>query len=173
MLKQFPYSVKKSEAKYTVEFNRYNYTGMYFDADNLTTVNDVDPDSPAFIAGIRSGYLIRNINDKKFNQTKEDLSAGYKNFITETMVLRDPATRFVNAEGFSECMFWNVAYYSEIMKEFNKPEYLANFSYLYGFEKYINPRNDNRLTIEAWDGSHRRVFQFTPQIRQSVTIKVE
>ncbi len=173
MLKQFPHSVKKNEAKYIVEFNKYSYTGMYFDADNLITVNDVDPNSPAFAAGIRPGYLIQKINDKKFNQTKEDLSASYKNFIVETMPLRDPTTRFINAEGFNECMFWNVAYYPEIAKEFNKSEYLTNFSYLYNFEKYINPKIDTRLTIEAWDGSHRRVFHLTPQIRQSVTIKTE
>lgn len=173
MLKQFPYSEEKNEAKYIVEFNKYNYTGMYFDADNLITVNDVDPDSPAFIAGIRPGYLIQKVNEKKFNHSKETLSAGYKNFIAETMVLRDPTTRFANAEGFNECMFWNVGYYPEVIKEFNNPEYLTNFSYLYGFEKYINPKGDNRLTIEAWDGSHRRIFHVTPQIRQSVTVKIK
>lgn len=170
MLKQFPYSTKKEEAQYIVEFNRYNYTGMYFDSDNLILVKDVDPDSPAFIAGIRPGYLIQKIDNKKFDHTKETLSAGYKDFISATMVLRDPTTKFTNAEGYKDCMFWTVGYYPEVAKEFTKPEYQTNFSYLYGFEKYVN-RGENRITVEAWDGVQKRIFTVTPEIRKSVSIR--
>jgi len=171
MLKQFPFTTQKTEAKYHIEFNKYNYTGMYFDADDLITVKDMDIDSPAYTAGIRPGYVIKKINGKKFEHTKESLSDGYKAFISETMVLRDQATRFTNADGYTDCMYWNVGYYPEIAKEMNKPKYQSHFSYLYDFEKYVNPKDENTITIEAWDGMQNRIFHVTPEIRQSVVIK--
>ena len=87
------------------------------------------------------------------------------------MVFRDQATRFTNAGGYTECMLWNVGYYPEIAKELNKTQYLAQFSYLYDFEKYVNSKSDNRITVEAWDGMQNRVFSVTPEIRKSVVIK--
>ncbi|MDR1882089.1 MAG: PDZ domain-containing protein [Prevotella sp.] len=171
MLKQFPYSVSKIAARYKVDFNRYNYTGMYFDADDLTTIKDVDMDSPAYKAGIRPGHIIKKINNRKFEHTKESLSESYKRFIAETMVFRDQTTRFTNTGGYTECMFWNAGYYPEIAKEVNKPKYLSHFSYLYDFEKYINNKPDNRITVEAWDGMQNRIFSVVPEIRKSVVIK--
>ena len=87
------------------------------------------------------------------------------------MVFRDQTTRFTNSEGFSDCMFWSAGYYNDIAKEFTKPDYFTQFSYLYGFEKYINNKSDNKITIEAWDGIQRRIFQIVPEIRHSVTIR--
>lgn len=171
MLMEYPYSTAKSEVKYSVDFSRYNYTGMYFDADNLMTVSDVDEGSPAFIAGIRPGYEIRKINNKKFKHTKESLSEGYKRFIDETMVYRDQTTRFTNAEGYADCMFWNPVFYGEIAKEFNKSANVTNFSFLYDFEKYVSNNPTDRINVEAWDGMQSRVFQITPTIRKSVVIK--
>lgn len=171
MLKQFPYTEKMSEASYKVNFNKFNYTGMHFDADNLTTISDVDMDSPAYRSGIRPGYVIKKMNGKKFEHSKESLSEGYKRFIDETMVFRDPATRFTNAEGFNDCMFWSVGYYNEISKELNKPQYAPHFSYLYGFENYINNKNDNKIILEVWDGMQTRIFNVTPETRKSVVLK--
>ncbi len=171
MLTQFPYSTPKNGIEYMVEFNKYNYTGIYFDANDLVTVKDVDMDSPAYRAGIRSGYTITKIDNRKFEHTKENLSEGYKRFISETMVYRDQATRFTNAEGFADCMFWNVGYYPEVVKEFNKSYYFTHFSYLYDFEKYVNNKYENKIAIEAWDGMQLRKFTVTPEIRRSVLIK--
>ncbi|MFV0417546.1 MAG: PDZ domain-containing protein [Dysgonomonas sp.] len=172
MLKQFPFTTQKMEADYYTDFNRYNYTGLYYDADDLTMIKDVDMDSPAYTAGIRPGYIIRKINNKKFEPTKENMSEGYKAFISETMVFRDQTTRFTNADGYTDCMYWNVGYYPEIAKELNKSKYAAHFSYLYDFEKYVNPREDNNtITFEAWDGMQTRIFHVTPEIRRSVIIR--
>lgn len=171
MLKQFPYSNNKTEAQYIVEINKYNYTGLYFDADDLGHIKDMDMNSPAYIAGLRPGYIIQKINNKKFERNKDNLSAAYKLFIDNTMIFRDQSTRFTNAEGYPDCMFWSRGYYSDIVKEFNKAEYLTQFSYLYNFEQFISGKNDNIITIEAWDGMQKRVFQITPQVRQSVAIR--
>lgn len=172
MLRQFPYSESKANAVYQVNANRYNYTGMYFDAEDLTTVSDVMEDSPAYKAGIRPGYIVRRINGNKFEHTKESLSEGYKRFISETMVYRNPATRFTNADGYADCMFWEVGYYPDIVKEFAKPVFQTHFSYLYSFERYINDKGDNRITVEAWDGMQKRIFRIVPEIRNTVIVKV-
>ncbi|MBB4036032.1 hypothetical protein GGR21_001933 [Dysgonomonas hofstadii] len=172
MLKQFPFTnPKNGEAKYRVDFNQYNYTGMHFDADDLITIKDVDMGSPAYEAGIRTGYIIQKINDKKFDHSKGSLSEAYKRFISETMAYRDASTKFTNAEGFTDCMFWNKVYYQDIAKEFGKSQYQTHFSYLYDFEKYVNSRGDNRILIEAWDGKQLRKFTIVPQIRKSIILK--
>ena len=172
MLKQFPYTTeKKGEAKYKVDFNRYNYTGMHFDADDLYTVKDVDINSPAYKAGIRTGYEIRKINDKKFEHTKESLSEAYKSFIYETMPYRDESTRFTDADGYKDCMFWNKIYYQDIAKQFAKPKYEAAFSYLYEFTPYVNTKGENKIYVDAWDGMQLRKFTIIPEIRKYVILK--
>lgn len=171
MLKQFPYSTPKSKAEYKVSFNKFNYTGLYFDADNLTIIKDVDTGSPAYQSGIRPGYMIKKINGKKFDYDKEKISDGYRRFIAETMVFRDLTTQFTNADGFTDCMFWNVGYYNDIAKEINKSQYQSYFSYLYGFESYINTKRDDKLTLEIWDGIQTRIISITPEIRKSIVVK--
>lgn len=172
MLMQFPYAGMKNEGKYDVKFNRYNYTGIYFDANDLSKIKDVDPESPAFKAGLREGYTIKKINGKKLEYTWESISAGYKLFINETMKYRDESTKFTNAEEYTECMLWSKPYYSDIANEFNKSSYHTLFSYLYNFQPYIdNSKTPDRITFEIWDGMQTRIFHITPEIRKSVTIK--
>lgn len=171
MLKQFPFTTSKVEAEYRIEFSRYNYTGLYFNADDLITISDVDVESPAYTSGIRPGYIVKKINGRSFNHTKETLSEGYKSFISETMVYRDQNTKFTNADGYADCMYWAPNSYSSIVKELNKSKYVAHFSYLYDFRKYVNGKDDNTITIEAWDGMQNRIFTVTPEIRKSVTVK--
>lgn len=174
MLMQFPYQQSKQNPAYTVNSNRFYYTGLYFDTEDLTTVKDVDQGSPAFAAGIRPGYIIKKINNKAFNHSKDALSEGYKKFVTETMPMRDSLTKFTCSAGYSECMYWNPAYYAEIAKAFTKSSYQTAFSYLYGFEKYVDSNNtEKKITIEAWDGMQLRVFNVTPEIKKSVTIKTQ
>lgn len=171
MLRQFPYTTNGTEANYHIDFNRYNYTGLHYDSDNLSVIKDIDMESPAYIAGIRTGYIIKKINNKKFAPTNENLSEGYKAFISETMAFRDQSTRFTNAEGYNDCMYWDAGYYPEVVKALNNPKYSAYFSYLYDFEKYVSNRNDGKITIEAWDGMQDRIFHVTPEVRRFVTVK--
>lgn len=173
MLMQFPYKASNKNPEYMVSVNKYNYTGLHFDMDDLVTVKDVDQDSPAYAAGIRAGYTIKKINNKVFNHTKESLSEGYKKFITETMSMRDPLTKFTCATGYSDCMFWNRAYTADIAKAFAQPAYQTSFSYLYGYEKYVESVPLTKLTIEAWDGIQLRIFNVTPEVRKSVVVKTQ
>jgi len=171
MLMQYPYAGARQEAKYDVKFNRYNYTGLYFDANDLSKIRDVDPESPAHKAGLREGYTIKKINGKKLEYTWESLSQGYKLFISETMKYRDEATKFTNAEGYTDCMFWSKPYYSNIASEFNKSQYHTLFSYLYDFQPYINSKPSDKMIFEIWDGMQTRILNVTPEIRKSITVK--
>lgn len=171
MMMQYPYSEVKSESDYFVNISKYNYTGIHFDIDNMSQINDVEMDSPAFAAGIRPGYRIQKLNGKNFNFTKDEITNGYRHFLEATESYRDQSTKFVGIEGYEECMYWNVGYYPEIVKQFNKSEYVTSFSYLYDFAKYINPKYDGTLLLEAWDGIQKRLFTIKPTINESVVIK--
>lgn len=56
MLMQYP-SSESGKPLYEVKFNKYNYTGIYFDSADLSKIKDVDPDSPAFKAGAMDSMI--------------------------------------------------------------------------------------------------------------------
>lgn len=171
MMMQYPYAEAKTESKYYVNFLKYNYTGIHFDADMMNVVNDVDSKSPAFVAGIRPGYKINKLNGKSFSFTKDEITNGYRKFVEDTKSYRNPDSKFVGSDGYEDYMFWNVGYYSDISKQFKKDEYYTGFSYLYDFAKYVNPKQNDAITIEAWDGVQKRIFTVQPRVRESVVIK--
>lgn len=173
MLMQFPFTRLKNNSTYEVKFNKYNYTGIFYNSDNLTTVQDVAEGSPAFNAGIRAGYVIKKIDNKTFNHTRQSLTERYKEFVSKTMGFRDQGYKFSISRGYNNCMFWNRNYYANIAKEFANPAYETNFSYLYEFEPYVRIKSSNSLTIEAWDGYQKRIFKVTPEVRQSINIKLK
>lgn len=171
MMMQYPYSEMKTESKYVVNFSRHIYTGIHYDADNMNRINDVEMNSPAFTAGLRPGYKLLKLNGKSFDFSKEDITNGYRHFLEDTQSYRDQSTKFVGIEGYNECMYWNVGYYPDIVKQFKKSEYITSFSYLYDFAKYINPKYSGIMPVEAWDGMQKRIFTIEPRIKESVVIK--
>lgn len=171
MLMQFPYSDKKAFSDYEVSVNRYYYTGLYFNMDDYTTIQDVDQDSPAFAAGLRTGYVIRSIDDYKFSHTKESLFAGYELFKEKTMKYRDLNAQFRSRTGDFNNKYWNKIYYADIAKEFSNKDYKPAFAYLYGFEPYVNAKPVSQMKVEAWFGNQLRIYRVEPQLRSSVTIK--
>lgn len=170
LMMQFPYSTNRTSPTYTVSSKRYNYTGMYFDTNDMKTVLDVDVDSPAHKAGMRAGTEIKKINDFKFNETRDGLMNGYKRFLNETMVYRDPMTKFTNAKGYPDCMFWAKNRYNDVEKALKKSLYVANFSYLYNFERYIPKKSGTTLDIDASVRGGSRHYTITPEIRSSVVV---
>lgn len=169
MLMQFPYSSAKTIAKYVVDFKKFNYTGLNFDSSDISLVSAVDFGSAAYQAGIRGGDHIVKINRNKFNYTQQELDNGYKRFIVGTMDLRDPSTKFINAAGFPDCMYWNKSKLALVKEAFLKPFYATSFSYLYAFEKYI--ANTNILDVEFKSGNKKNKVRINPQIQSSVVIR--
>lgn len=170
MLMQFPYPSSRSSANYIVSSKKYNYTGMYFDSRDMKTVLDVDHDSPAYRAGIRPGFVVKKINEWSFNSTRDELMNGYKRFMTETMVYRNPATKFVDAKGYPDCMFWSHGDYKEVEKVLKKDIYAPSFAYLFAFVKYVSSKYDNVLNIEGSFNGGKREYKVVPEVRSSVSV---
>lgn len=167
ILMQYPYSVDKTTCRYVAKFKRYNYTGMFFDMRDMRTVVSVDSESPASLAGIRAGYVLDKIGNVKMNNSKDELMAGYKRFIIETMKYRNQATRFTDANGYRDCMYWQKKSYDDVRNAITKSIYAAQFSYLFSFEKYISTDGGRSLQVESRGSSYRVV----PEIRSSVSLR--
>lgn len=167
IMMQFPYFADKNIAKYYVGFSKYNYTGLCYDMDNMKVITDVDRNSPAYNAGLRPGMTIERINKEKFIHSKDEVLNGYKRFIIETMKYRDPSTRFIDANKYPDCMYWNKKDYGEVAKILNKDVYAPSFKYLYGFNKYISDKADRAIIVET----RNKVYSVTPEVRKSVVVR--
>jgi len=174
MLMQFPYSAPKTIAKYLVSVKGFNYTGLNFNMNDLKTISYVDQGSPAQQAGLRVGDIVSKIDNVKFDYTPEELESGYRRFLVETMALRDKRTRFIDANGFPDCMYWDKNRYAEVAAAFKKEAiYAPAFSYLYSFEKYVSGLSSPKsLSIEVKSSmDEKRTVSVMPQIQRSTTVR--
>lgn len=173
MMKQFPYSAPKTIAKYIVDFKAFNYTGLQFYAKDMKTISNVDRNSPAYQAGIREGDVIEKINGIKFGYSLDELDSGYRRFIIESMPLRDNRTRFIDANGFPDCMLWDRNRYVEVAEMFKKEVmYATSFSYLYAFEKYVSGTSSPSIFVEYSTASgQKKSVTIIPQIQKSTVVK--
>ena len=89
------------------------------------------------------------------------------------MPLRNPKTRFIDANGFPDCMYWSINRYSEVAELFKKEAiYAPCFSYLYAFNKYVSGPNASKvLDIEIKSQGQKKNIKVTPQVQKSVVIK--
>lgn len=172
MALQYPYSMPKSTAKYIVSNKKFNYTGMNFDAKDMKTLTSVDKNSPAHKAGIRKGDVVEKINNTSFDYTKSEINNAYNRFIIASMKLRNPKTRFIDANGFPDCMYWSTNRYPEVADLFKKePIYMPCFSYLYSFQKYVSPKPIKTVNVEVKSDGHKKKVQILPEQQGSVEIK--
>ncbi|MCI6523224.1 MAG: DUF4136 domain-containing protein [Parabacteroides sp.] len=173
MLMQFPYLKYMRNPQYTVNRRSYNYTGIQYDIDRLELVLDVDRKSPAYAAGIRARDVIQKIGKHKMNHSAEEFSAAYKRFISRTMDLRDPKTRFTDANGFRYCMNWDLFKYTQVADAAADTDYLSAFTYLYYFAPYINPSGNNACVFQVKRG--RQVLDITvrPIVRTEVIVEIQ
>lgn len=171
IMMQYPYGSAKTIAKYLVNFKKFAYTGMNFNMDDMKTLTDVDQGSPAHTAGLRAGDVVKRIGNVKFNYTKEQLDAGYKRFIVTTMSLRNPKTKFIDAEGFPDCMYWDNRRLGDVKAALEKTNlYAPCFSYLYSFKKYIPSAGSRGIDVEVSTPRGNKKVTISPQIQGSVTV---
>jgi len=164
MFMQYPYPKSTETAQFYYSRSNYNYTGIYYNMDNMKEVTEVVPLSPAEKAGIRPGDIIEKINDRKFISTPKTMDNNYKQFIYKTMTLRNPDTQFTNAEGFTRCMYWDKMKYAQIQDEFNKPEFSSAFSYLFYFEPYINLSGTNIVNFSIIRNKQKEEVKIKPMV---------
>lgn len=174
MVMQFPYSAPKTIAKYTVNFNAFNYTGLNFDPRDMKTISYVEAGSPAQSVGLRAGDVVEKIDNVKFAFNADELESGYRRFIVETMPLRDKQTRFIDANGFPDCMYWDRTKYADVLAAFKKNSiYATCFAYLYSFEKYVSGTSSpSTISVEVKSaGGQSRTVSVMPQIQRSVVVR--
>lgn len=173
LMMQYPYASQKKSAKYVVSKKGFNYTGLNFDSRDISQITDVDKGSPADRAGIRAGDRIIRIGDVKFNYSSQDLEKSYKRFIVESMPLRNPKTRFIDAKGFPDCMYWSINRYPEVAELFKKEAYYEPcFSYLYAFNQYVSGAKPPKvLDIEIKSQGKKRHVMVTPEIQRSIVVR--
>lgn len=174
MLMKFPYPGSLSLATYSVRHIKYNYTGIGYDMNDLKTVASVYPGSPAANAGILPGDIVLKIQDQRFNHSNsKSLTEGYRRFIAETMPLRDKNTRYTDSNGFKDCMFWDVSQYNNVAKAISDSRrYHAAFSYLFGFNQYVDWQTPKTLTIELSRDNKKYQVDINPQVKMSTHLLV-
>ncbi len=165
MLMQYPYPQTLGEARFRYNSMKYNYTGLNYNIDNLEEVIDVDRLSPAYQSSLKPGDQIERICGIKIQPDQTTASEAYKQFIYKTISLRDPKTTYTDANGFTQCMFWNRLNYAQVSDEFKNPRYATAYSYLFYFEPYINLSGTNILTFDVKRGRERLSMKVTPVIR--------
>ncbi len=170
ILQKYPYPGNMNLATYEVNFLKYNYTGISYDIENLSRVEFVDPKSPAAIAGIKSGDVIKNIQGVKMTKNPKQLTTSYRLFIHETMNLRNPNTRYTDTNGYKECMFWDIGEYHEVAKTLNKRSFQSPFTYLFNFNQYIDWNSPTSLSIDIERDRENLNFEFKPEVYKSAHI---
>lgn len=173
MCMQYPYVKYTRNVPYKVNQKAYNYTGLNYDIDRLAQVIDIDRNSPAYAAGLRSNDIIEKINDQKMNYSAEEFSSAYKSFITQTMPNRDPKTLFTDANGFPRCMYWDTFKYPDVADAIQSSKNRSAFSYLYYFAPYINPSGNNACTFDIKRGKNKLEVIVRPTIRKSATVEIK
>lgn len=172
MCMQFPYVKYERNAQFILTKKNYNYTGLRYSIYELNKVVDVDYGSPASKAGVKRGDIIDRINGKRMDHTADEFTSAYRQFITNTLKYRDSGTRFTNANGFPNCMFWDKFKYPQIAKVFENDKYMTAFSYLYFFTPYVNPDGTNVCILHLRRGTEKLEYIIRPQLRSEKTIEL-
>ena len=170
ILSKYPHPGSKNLATYEVNYLRYNYTGINFNINNIAQVAYVDPNSPAAIAGIKQGDVIRSIQGVKMNNDLKALTSSYRQFINDSMELRDKSTRYTDTNGYQDCMFWEVSEYNQVAKTLGKKSYQTAFSYLFNFNQYIDWDTPSTLSIDIERNRDKLNFDVKPEVYKSAHI---
>ena len=170
ILLKYPYPGSINLATYEVNFLQYNYTGINYNIDNIASVAYIDPQSPAAEAGIMRGDIIKRIQGVKLDNNLKGLTNSYRQFINETMDLRNENTRYTDTNGYKDCMFWEVGQYNQVSKILNKRSFQTAFTYLFNFNQYIDWETPRTLSIEIERDRVQMDFEIMPQVYKSAQI---
>lgn len=174
MLMKFPNYVNPNFTTFHLKYAKYNYTGINYDMNDLRTVISVDANSPAARAGIKSGDVITKVQGHNFNHNSKQLTESYRRFIAETMKFRDKGTKFTDANGFQDAMYWDISHYYNIAQELsNTKRYKSGFSYLFNFNQYIDWNTPKVLEFEVKRDGEKQLFYVEPIVMKNSQISVE
>ncbi|MDR2679258.1 MAG: DUF4136 domain-containing protein [Tannerella sp.] len=173
MCMQFPYMKYGRNVQFRLSKKKYNYTGINYSIENISEIASVDPHSPAANAGILPLDKIDAIEDRRMDRTSQQFTSAYRQFLFHTLKLRNESTRFTDANGFPDCMYWDELKYPQVAKEFDNRKNLTAFSYLFKYAPFINPAGNNTCAFKIRRGKEKLEFILRPEIRTENTITVE
>lgn len=173
MCMQYPYAKYKQNVQFMVSRKTYNYTGISYDINRLERIMHVDANSPAHAAGLRARDVIEKIDNQSMNRTAEEYTAAYKQFITNTLSLRDPESVFTDSNGFRYCMYWDKFKYTQVAEAVQNPGSMAVFSYLYKYAPYINPSGVNSCTFHIRREKEKIDIPVRPSIHTETRITIK
>ena len=169
---QYPYVKYGRNVQFRLMKKVYNYTGINFSIDNIAEITSVDPYSPAAVAGIRPYDRLDAINDKRMDRTVKQFTNAYHNFLVNTLPYKDANTRFTDANGFPDCMYWDTLQYPLIIKAFNNKKNLTAFSYLFNFAPFINPSGANTCSLKLRRDKEKLEYILRPEVRTEITLLI-
>lgn len=173
MSMQYPYMKYGRNVQFRLSKKKYNYTGINYNIEKISEVASVDPYSPAAKAGIMPFDNIDAIESRRMDRTSQQLTSAYRQFLVNTLKLRDQNTRFIDANGFPDCMYWDEFKYPQIVKEFDNKKNLTVFSYLFKYAPFINPSGNNTCSFKLKRGKEKLEYILRPEIRSEITVVVE
>jgi hypothetical protein len=173
MLMQYPYMKYGRNVQFRVSKKKYNYTGINYSINDISLITAVDPFSPAARAGILPYDQLDAIDDKRMDRTSQQFTAAYRRFILNTLKFRDKKTRFTDANGFPDCMYWDTLKYPQVYKAFNNKGNLTAFSYLFKHAPFINPTGNNTVSFKLRRGKEKLEFILRPEIRHEIMVIVD
>jgi hypothetical protein len=173
MCMQFPYTKYGRNVQFRLSKKKYNYTGLNYNIDKISQIASVDQYSPAAKAGIMPFDIIDEIGDKRMDRTSKQFTSAYREFLVNTLSLRNQETRFVDANGFPDCMYWNEAEYPKVINEFNNKKNLTLFSYLFSYATFINPSGNTTCTIKLRRDKEKLQYIIRPEVRSATLLVVE
>jgi hypothetical protein len=173
MCMQYPYMKYGRNVQFRLSKKKYNYTGIHYNIDRISEIASIDPHSPAAKAGLFPYDQIDAIADKRMDKTARQFTSAYRQFLVNTLKLRDADTRFVDANGFPDCMYWDKLKYPQVVREFNNKKNLTVFSYLFQYAPFINPAGNNTCSFKLRRGKEKLEFILRPEIRTENTLVVE
>jgi hypothetical protein len=172
MCMQFPYVKYNRNAQYILTKKAFNYTGLNYSIYKINEVVEIDFDSPAYEAGIRPGDIVERIENKRMDYSVEEFTGAYRTFISNTIKYRDTESRFTNADGFPNCMFWNTFKYTQIAKTIKNNKYKTAFAYLYAFAPYVNPERSSSCTFNINRDGEKLKLVVRPTFYSEKTIEL-
>ncbi|MDR1258298.1 MAG: DUF4136 domain-containing protein [Tannerellaceae bacterium] len=173
MCMQYPYVRRNRNVRFTVTRKEYNYTGLNYDIDRLGRIMRVDAGSPARMSGLRENDVVETIDNLSMSGSAEEFTAAYKQFILNTMSMRDRETVFTDVNGFGYCMYWDKLKYTQVADAIRAPRNRAVFAYLYKYAPYVNPSGVNILTFGIRRGREKTDIMVSPSIRAEETITIQ
>lgn len=172
MLLGYPFAPNSQQLNLEAKTLRYNYTGLRLRRSDLRYIHEVEDNSPAYRAGLRSGDLIKSINGLPITSTSsDDLLKQYYRWAERTHHLRSTA---IPALGFTPhripAYYWRIDRYNDIANLLAEPKQQSALSYLFAFRPYITPSGLSILAFEIERAGQTYIVRLEPQRRDASTL---